>query len=74
MPIYEFKCQKCGKTFEELIRDSGDLKDLFCTYCQSKDIIKIISKFSIAKTESDLSNTSSGKCSGCTASSCSSCG
>ncbi|MCM8778768.1 MAG: zinc ribbon domain-containing protein [Candidatus Omnitrophica bacterium] len=71
MPIYEFECKNCGKGFEELIRDKELLKELFCPHCRSKNINKIISKFSLNKPGADVSSLS--KCSSCSAKSCSSC-
>jgi putative FmdB family regulatory protein len=33
MPIHEFKCQKCGKTFEYLCLKSDDKKHAVCPAC-----------------------------------------
>jgi len=39
MPIYEYKCQKCGHRFEELIFEEREIK---CPKCNSKEIEKLI--------------------------------
>ena len=46
MPIYEYKCSKCGNCFEQLIFHSDDEKDLTCGKCGAKEINKVISSFS----------------------------
>ena len=45
MPIYEFRCKKCGETFEALrpIGDTG--RKLSCPGCGTKAPEKILSVF-----------------------------
>ena len=38
MPIYTFKCNNCGKDFDDLIQSSN--KEIKCPYCGSKNIRK----------------------------------
>ena len=47
MPIYEFKCKKCGELFEAL-RSIGDTgKGLACPECGAKAVEKQISTFAV---------------------------
>ena len=48
MPFYEYKCQKCGKTFE-LIIQSG--KDINCNNCGSTDVKRLYSAPAFIKSE-----------------------
>ena len=69
MPIYEFKCKKCGKKFETLV--SLREKDIFCPVCKSRDIQKRASSFGIGSdTKTSSSSTSCGSCSSNTCSIC----
>ncbi len=43
MPIFEYKCNKCGTEFEELV-SSTDSK-VECPECGSSDVDKLISGF-----------------------------
>lgn len=45
MPIYEFTCDKCGNTFEELRLSSGGFKDVGCPKCGGKKVTKKMSSF-----------------------------
>jgi len=46
MPIYEFKCKKCGNTFESLcFRSTGEDKGP-CPSCGSEESEKLLSTFS----------------------------
>lgn len=51
MPVYEFKCKKCGLVFSE-IRKIGDFKAPKCPECNSDLTEKIFSLFSGAGSES----------------------
>ena len=42
MPIFEYRCRKCGKTFEEIISGDRD-KKLPCPSCQSLETEKMMS-------------------------------
>lgn len=56
MPIYEYRCRKCGELFERFqkINEGGD--HLTCPYCGGKKPEKILSSFSSSKgTESPSS-------------------
>lgn len=45
MPIYEFRCEDCGKVFEAL-RPVGDRgKGLKCPHCHAGKVQKIFSTF-----------------------------
>lgn len=75
MPIYEFHCDECGEDFECLIMGS-DIAE--CTCCKSRNVNRLmsacgfVSKGGGGETVSRSAGTSS--CSGCAATSCSSCG
>jgi len=45
MPIYEYKCQKCGEAFEFLARGAEKPK---CPNCGSRRLKKLVSSFSAA--------------------------
>ncbi len=48
MPIYEYRCQKCGHQFEKLVRSSTSLDDLKCPRCGERYLERLMSVFGIA--------------------------
>jgi len=68
MPIFEFFCQKCKSSFEELVYSD---EKIICPKCKSGDIVKNISGFATQGTDS---SSSGGGCSSCGGGNCSSCG
>jgi putative FmdB family regulatory protein len=54
MPIYEFKCRKCGHIMEFLER-SGKNRKHTCERCKSSDLQKLLSGFSIGQSDSSSS-------------------
>jgi putative FmdB family regulatory protein len=64
MPIYEFFCNGCHETFEELVLPSDP--EVACPACHSVDIQRQISVFSMS---SGSSGVSAGGC-GCTPKTC----
>lgn len=44
MPLYEFKCNKCGKIFTFLVGVIANNTDPFCPRCGSKELTKLISR------------------------------
>lgn len=42
MPIYEFKCNKCEKIFEKILK-STDTSEVTCSFCKSPDVTKQLS-------------------------------
>jgi putative FmdB family regulatory protein len=45
MPIYEFRCRKCGATFEALRRVGDDGRTLACPECGAQRPEKLFSSF-----------------------------
>ncbi len=45
MPLYEYKCQKCGHAFELLRRMQDVDNDLECPSCHSKKVDRQLSTF-----------------------------
>ena len=45
MPLYEYRCAACGKTFEILRRFQDTDLGLKCPKCLSEEIERIISSF-----------------------------
>ena len=52
MPIYEFQCRKCGKTFEQLMFPSDPDDFAVCPSCGQKDACKLMSSFSCSSSGS----------------------
>jgi putative FmdB family regulatory protein len=46
MPIYEYRCKRCGKISEKFLRSSQDEGSLSCAFCGEKDLKRQFSCFS----------------------------
>lgn len=46
MPIFEFRCLKCGSLFEKLFINSGEELDIRCPDCKSTSFERVISRTS----------------------------
>jgi len=58
MPIFEYKCQKCGYKFEELVLGKEEIK---CPKCKSTSLKKLFSAVNIStKSKSNNSESSQG--------------
>jgi len=64
MPIYEYKCDQCGKISEFLVT-FGDTRAKTCSHCGAKKLHKQLSVFAPRIKEGD-----SKKCLGCTDNTC----
>jgi putative FmdB family regulatory protein len=51
MPIYEYRCNQCKKEFSQLFLSKKDANLAQCKYCNSKDLSKLLSAFSVHQTE-----------------------
>jgi putative FmdB family regulatory protein len=45
MPIFEYKCRKCGETFESFTQRATATKSPVCPACGSKDAERLFSVF-----------------------------
>jgi putative FmdB family regulatory protein len=45
MPIYEYRCEECGRKFEQLRRMSEADKDVICPKCESRKVKRQVSTF-----------------------------
>ncbi|MFZ7110104.1 MAG: FmdB family zinc ribbon protein [Desulfatiglandales bacterium] len=52
MPIYEFKCNKCGKSFEHLVLGSDREQGPSCPVCGHGDTSRLMSSFSCGSADS----------------------
>jgi len=69
MPLFDFICHACGKEFEILLMG----KDRpVCPHCQSKDLEKKMSAFSV-RTDGGSGSAGGSKCGGCAGGSCATC-
>jgi len=51
MPIYEYRCNHCHKEFNELILNPREINKVKCKYCNSRNLTKLVSSFSVHQTE-----------------------
>ncbi len=63
MKLYDFQCNRCGRRFEELVRDVAEAR---CPSCSSAEVAKQISAFAIAggRGEASSSPAECGPCCG----------
>lgn len=45
MPIYEYRCGKCGNEFESFVWSLREAESVECPRCGSKDVKKLLSSF-----------------------------
>lgn len=69
MPVFEYRCNKCGEDFEKLVFGK---QTVTCPKCSSGDIKKKMSTFGVSGVEKPFAGSSSG-CTSCSKSTCSSC-
>ncbi|MGA2315851.1 MAG: zinc ribbon domain-containing protein [Thermodesulfobacteriota bacterium] len=58
MPIYEYRCRKCGKLFEKIQKVDEGGNSLKCPYCGGKKPEKVFSRFSSSKGSESSSSCS----------------
>ncbi len=46
MPIYEYRCTKCGRNFEKLRKAQDADAPVECPYCQGEETARQVSTFS----------------------------
>lgn len=62
MPIYEYRCEKCGEVSEILVL--GKQEVIACQQCGSKDLVKLMSAHSVSVSSQSFAipEPSSGCC------------
>jgi len=61
MPIFEYKCQKCGHKMEFLEKNANKVKHI-CEKCGSPEMKKLFSGFSVGKEDQSSSSCPTGTC------------
>ncbi|MCD4653893.1 zinc ribbon domain-containing protein [bacterium] len=59
MPIYEYKCESCGKIFSRFIKSINSNYSVNCPECNNSDVKRLFSSFSSV---SGSVNNSAGSC------------
>lgn len=74
MPIFEFRCKKCGEEFEELV--SGANEKVACPACGKKSTERKLSTFAFKSGSTFVPASGKSSCATCStgSSGCSSCG
>ena len=49
MPLFDYRCSRCNKRFTQLVGMTADSKLPACPACGSRDVKKLISRFSRIK-------------------------
>ncbi len=60
MPIYEYRCRKCGERFEKFVRSLAAQQSVECPRCGSQEVEKAVSLFGVG---GGSRPSSSGSCS-----------
>ena len=52
MPIYEYRCESCGRISSLLILKAQEEKAARCAHCRGGRLVRVLSRFALHKTES----------------------
>jgi len=72
MPIFEYRCEDCGKSFELMRSFKEADHTALCSFCKSDKTRRMLSRF-FSHNQNPSSASSSNSCSGCMGGSCSTC-
>ncbi len=64
MPIFEFRCQKCGTKFEAILQSSSQNRPA-CRNCSSQDVQQLLSVFAVASAGRNSGSAEPGPCGAC---------
>jgi putative FmdB family regulatory protein len=67
MPMFEFRCEECGASFEELVRRTGE--EVECPKCGSAKLEKLYSRLGAVRGGSE-SFDSGSSCPTCSSGTC----
>ncbi|MBN2344901.1 MAG: zinc ribbon domain-containing protein [Candidatus Aminicenantes bacterium] len=73
MPVYEYKCRKCGAEFEKFFRSLAAAKNVKCEKCGSSQVTKLITCCSVSSRGKGGGSDSSSSCGSCSGDTCSTC-
>lgn len=77
MPVYDYKCRRCGAEFEKFLRSLAAASEVKCEKCGSARVEKLVSCCAISsggKGEGPASSSkSSHSCGSCSHTHCSTC-
>jgi putative FmdB family regulatory protein len=59
MPIYEYRCRKCGEFFEKIQKVNEGAESIACPYCGAWEPEKLLSCFSSSKSSESASSCGS---------------
>ncbi|PKN64939.1 MAG: hypothetical protein CVU57_12485 [Deltaproteobacteria bacterium HGW-Deltaproteobacteria-15] len=62
MPIYEFRCNKCGMEFEQIVLSSKE--EVPCPGCGKEDTCRLMSSFSCNSSSPGSAGSSASSCAG----------
>jgi putative FmdB family regulatory protein len=66
MPIYEYTCQKCQKTFDHLAKSMADNDaKVRCPECGSTQTKRALSVFAVAASDQKSTSSAPGMCGRC---------
>ena len=54
MPIYEYRCRKCERAFDVLVRNADDEREARCPDCQGRQVERVLSVFAARSAKRDL--------------------
>ncbi|KJS11538.1 MAG: FmdB family transcriptional regulator [Peptococcaceae bacterium BRH_c8a] len=74
MPIYEFRCNKCGHRFEKLCPMGENGEKMQCPACTAPAPKRVMSGFCACGTENGGDGGGGSSCGSCSSSNCGSCG
>lgn len=63
MPIYSYKCKKCGQSFDLLEGMTAEKVEKKCPFCGSKKVVKKLSSFTIGGSSGECGTESCPTCS-----------
>ncbi|MBU0608239.1 MAG: zinc ribbon domain-containing protein [Armatimonadetes bacterium] len=69
MPLYEYRCENCDRTFEQMVAARNRDDGATCPDCGSKRVRRLISRFGIGK--ASLGSSSASSCPTCSSGTCS---